>query len=285
MAPLVHNLHTRLEYLELIPRPLHPSSLSTVTVHGVPSSSTGKLSGSQMNIHMPALRVLKVPLDNVTFSAMAGWDLPALTNLCIVASDSGYVGEGFTRFFQTHGYKVTRLEFGHSSSLIEERYLTTPRHLAALQRQTQSISLSKWCPNLCELICSADTWRHCRSPDGIAPHILLPSHQSIELIGIRDIDSRLLEDSNTSSNEDMPYPSLLEQVSYLLREGSFPRLRFIRDLSARSHIMRTIQPRPHVLQFWAKVIARCAERAVWLEDYTGVNVTLRTLRRASPSDS
>ena len=47
--------------------------------------------------------------------------------------------------------------------------------------------------------------------------------------------------------------------------------------------MRTVRPSARVLQFWKKVVARCAERAVWFEDCTGVNVTQSALRRATLS--
>lgn len=74
---------------------------------------------------------------------------------------------------------------------------------------------------------------------------------------------------------------LSEQISSLLRSDAFPSLRFVRNLSAEIRQMRTAHPSACVLQFWNKVVARCAEREVWLEDYTGVNVTQDALRPAA----
>ncbi|KAI0650902.1 hypothetical protein C8Q79DRAFT_998634 [Trametes meyenii] len=308
MAPLGSNLTTRLEYLELSTRSPSLPNLSTI-LSGSSSSSAGDFQHLQMNVHLPALRALKVSLDNNTFAVLASWDMPNLTNLSVMSSDFSYTGEGFSRFFQAHGAKLTQLELGHSSSALEEYYLTTPQHLLALQQQNQNhhqppVPLAEWCPNLREFICSADAEWHWQSPDWIAPHILLPSHPRVELIGIRDIDTRLLEDPMTPLDARQPYGAdvddklfdallcadadtpcfpLFEQISSLLRRDAFPALRFVRDLSTESHRMRTVRPHPRVLQFWRKAVARCAERGVWFEDCTGVNITQRALRRATLS--
>ncbi|KAI0371443.1 hypothetical protein BV20DRAFT_1051471 [Pilatotrama ljubarskyi] len=314
MAPLGSNLTTRLEYLELSSRSPSLPNLSTI-LSGSSSSSSSDFGHLQMNVQLPALRALKVSLDNNTFAVLASWDMPSLTNLSVMSSDFSYTGEGFSRFFQAHGAKLTQLELGHSSSALEEYYLTTPQHLLVLQQQNQNqqqpaIPLAEWCPNLREFICSADAEWHWQSPDWIAPHILLPSHPRVELIGIRDIDTRLLEDPMTPLDARDPYSGpesmddklfdalimcddadtpcfpLFEQISSLLRRDAFPALRFVRDLSAESHQMRTVRPHPRVLQFWRKVVARCAERGVWFEDCTGVNITQRALRRATlPGDA
>ncbi|KAI0329647.1 hypothetical protein GY45DRAFT_854246 [Cubamyces sp. BRFM 1775] len=312
MAPLGSNLTTRLEYLELSTRSPSLPNLSTI-LSGSSSSASSDFEHLQMNVHLPALRALKVSLDNNTFAVLASWDMPSLTNLSVMSSDFSYTGEGFSRFFQAHGAKLLQLELGHSSSALEEYYLTTPQHLLVLQQQNQqqqqpSIPLAEWCPNLREFICSADAEWHWQSPDWIAPHILLPAHPRVELIGIRDIDTRLLEDpltphdswsSRSASAEgwetvddtlfdalmcadaDTPCFPLFEQISSLLRRDAFPALRFVRDLSAESDRLRTVRPHPRVLQFWRKVVAKCAEHGVWLEDCTGVNITQRALRRAT----
>ncbi|KAI0658643.1 hypothetical protein C8Q70DRAFT_1054784 [Cubamyces menziesii] len=312
MAPLGSNLTTRLEYLELSTRSPSLPNLSTI-LSGSSSSTRGDFEHLQMNVHLPALRALKVSLDNNTFAVLASWDMPSLTNLSVMSSDFSYTGEGFSRFFQAHGAKLLQLELGHSSSALEEYYLTTPQHLLVLQQQNQqqqqpSIPLAEWCPNLREFICSADAEWHWQSPDWIAPHILLPAHPRVELIGIRDINTRLLDDpltpndawsSRSASSEgwetmddtlfdalmcedaDTPCFPLFEQISSLLRRDAFPALRFVRDLSAESDRLRTVRPHPRVLQFWRKVVARCAEHGVWFEDCTGVNITQRALRRAT----
>ncbi|KAI0774686.1 hypothetical protein BD413DRAFT_662663 [Trametes elegans] len=306
MAPLGSNLTTRLEYLELSSRSSTLPNLSTI-LSGPPSPSGKDFQHLQMNVHLPSLRALKVSLDNNTFAVLASWDMPLLTNLSVMSSDFSYTGEGFSRFFQAHGAKLTQLELGHSSSVLEEYYLTTPQHLLALQQQNQNqanppVPLAEWCPNLREFICSADAEWHWQSPDWIAPHILLPSHPRVELIGIRDINTRLLEDPLTPldlttigdmddqlfdalmcADADTPCFPLFEQISSLLRRDAFPSLRFVRDLSAESHRLRTAHPHLRVLQFWRKVVARCAERGVWFEDCNGVNITQRALRRATLS--
>ncbi|KAI0832885.1 hypothetical protein BC628DRAFT_1407258 [Trametes gibbosa] len=322
MAPLGSNLTTRLEYLELSSRSPSLPNLSNI-LSGSSSSSAKDFEHLQMNVHLPALRALKVSLDNNTFAVLASWDMPNLTHLSVMSSDFSYTGEGFSRFFQAHGAKLIQLELGHSSSALEEYYLTTPHHLLVLQQQNQNhqqpaIPLAEWCPNLREFICSADAEWHWQSPDWIAPHILLPSHPRVELIGIRDINTRLLEDPLTPldayrtpytypyscgadasmddvlfdalmcDDADTPCFPLFEQISSLLRRDAFPALRFVRDLSTESHRMRTVRPHPRVLQFWRKVVACCAERGVWFEDCSGVNITQRALRRAtlpgSPAD-
>lgn len=308
MAPLGSNLATRLEYLELSSRSSSIPNLSTI-LSGPPASASKDFQHLQMDVHLPALRALKVSLDNNTFAVLASWDMPNLTNLSVMSSDFSYTGEGFSLFFQAHGAKLTQLELGHSSSALEEYYLTTPQHLLVLQQQNQNqqhppIPLAEWCPNLREFICSADAEWHWQSPDWIAPHILLPSHPRVELIGIRDINRRLLEDPMTPMDARDPYAyaadmddklfdalmcddadtpcfPLFEQISSLMRSDAFPALRFVRDLSAESHRLRTVRPHPRVLQFWRKAVSRCAERGVWFEDCTGVNITQRGLRRAT----
>ncbi|KAJ2966313.1 hypothetical protein NUW54_g13845 [Trametes sanguinea] len=209
MAPLGSNLTTRLEYLELSTRSPNLPNLSTI-LSGASSSSSNQFEHLQMNVQLPALRALKVSLDNNTFAVLASWDMPSLTHLSVMSSDFSYTGEGFSRFFQAHGAKLIQLELGHSSSALEEYYLTTPQHLLVLQQQNQQqqtqpiVPLAEWCPNLREFICSADAEWHWQSPDWIAPHILLPAHPKVELIGIRDIDTRLLEDPLTPLHAYQP---------------------------------------------------------------------------------
>ncbi|KAJ3476766.1 hypothetical protein NLI96_g10929 [Meripilus lineatus] len=278
MTPLLKNLAIHLEYLEL-------SSCSpnfrTLFAQSLGHSS---LADTRMNVHLPSLRALKVSLDNNTFDVLASWDMPLLTNLSVLSSDFSYTGPGFASFFRSHGAKLRQLELGHSSSLIEEYYLTVPQHT----HQPTPIPLADWCPNLREFVCSADAEWHWRSPDWIAPHILLPAHPRIEFIGIRDIDRRLNETSDyTPPTLDglSPYFTLYQQMCSLLQAGAFPSLRFIRDLSVESHKMRNVMVADRVLQFWLKVVERCQERGIWCEDYLGVNLTARSLIRASLSES
>ncbi|TDL27466.1 hypothetical protein BD410DRAFT_421655 [Rickenella mellea] len=238
-----------LEYLEII-----STSLSCVSF--APYLDTP-------HITLPALRSLKVEVDDFTFALLAAWDIPKLEALSVVSCEFNYSGRGFSAFFQAHGDHLHQLELGHSSSLVESQAPT---------RDPEPLSLAKWCPNLRELICSADTEWHWQTPDWIPPHILLPTHPKIEFIGIRDIDKRLVETDDTFT--------LLEQLCSLQRDA-FPALRYIRDLSMESHVMRTYRPSTRIVNFWMQLLKRCQEQGVWLEDLKGVNITTRTLKRAS----
>jgi len=175
-----------------------------------------------------------------------------------------------------------QLELGHSSSIIEEHYLTAPPN-----RQSSSpraIPLAKWCPNLEEFICSADAEWNWQNPDWIAPHTLLPNHSALRFIGIRDIDKRLLDDFSLAPNDNAPFFMLLEQIGSILRAEAFPNLRYIRDMTWESDVMRrhggASGQGKRILKFWASVLERCHDRGVWLEDYRGFNVTSQDLRKA-----
>ncbi|KAH8111310.1 hypothetical protein DFH11DRAFT_1546712 [Phellopilus nigrolimitatus] len=201
-------------------------------------------------IELPALRSLKVEVDDYTFSIFAAWRMPKLRSLSVVSCELNYRGQGFFLFFQTHGSLLQQLELGHSSSLIESHVLDLAR---------PELELAKWCPNLCEFICSADAEWHWQTPDWIPPHVLLPMHPTVEFIGIRGIDKRLGERDDTFM--------LLEQLSSLQR-AAFPSLRFIRDLSPESHALRTYRPSAWVATFWTRLLMTCQEQGVWLGTYT-----------------
>ncbi|KAH8077486.1 hypothetical protein BXZ70DRAFT_696804 [Cristinia sonorae] len=328
ISPLInsHSGALNLEYLELScwsPTPHTPDSLGNATAR--PSDLSHR---HPMFVRLPALKALKLSLDNNTFATLASWDMPALRHLSVLSADFSYTGPGFHAFFSAHGDKLVQLELGHSSSSIEEYYLTTPPHhlpphAAPTTTTTTPISLATFCPNLRELICSADAEWHWQSPDWITPHILLPAHPNVELIGIRDIDKRLREDPDFehAGAGVTPYFPLYEQLVSLLRRDAFPQLRFVRDLSVESAGLRGAAAKAvavarhepslnhikgssagslpgaaaasspasgggsgpnseRVLQFWMRVVEKCRERGVWCEDYTGVNLTARSLMRA-----
>lgn len=264
LSPLLRRTAANLEYLEL-----SSSSIPLVSGHLFASKSP--------IVSLPVLQSLKLTLDNTTFAVLAAWDMPNLQNVSVVSSDFGYAGPGFAYFFAAHGKKLHQLELGHSSSLVVEHYLSLR------PRPVQQIPLAEWCPNLKEFICSADAEWNWQNPDWIAPHVLLPGHKSLEFIGIRDIDKRLMDDASAfpaDVEDEAPFFPLVEQISSLLFNNAFPSLRYIRDLSRASHSMRGGQrPETRILKFWAKILARCGERQVWLEDYRGVNITLRDLKR------
>ena len=267
ISPVLQRASSSLEYLEL----------SSSNFYFPPTEDLNALLPS-MVVTLPALRSLKVTLDNVTFAVLASWEMPLLANLSVLSTDFSYAGSGFAQFFAAHGAKLHQLELGHSSSLVEEHYLptSTPR---------LSIPLAQWCPNLAEFICSADADWNWQTPDWIAPHILLPTHPHLRMIGIRDMDRRLQFDAEGplagDTYNDAPFFPLVEQMASLLRKDAFPKLQFVRDLSRESHAMRNVgRVEGRVLKFWGRVLERCREREVWLEDWTGVNITQRDLLRA-----
>lgn len=265
MVPQLGLTTSHLEYLELTVCTPHSSHISNTTIKS-PYSYTS----------FPALRSLKLTLDDATFSDISNWNLPLLTRVSVVAADFSYAGPGFSGFFMNHGPKLVQLELGHSSNIIEEHYLTAP-----FTRPT--IPISEWCPNLKEFICSADAEWNWQSPDWVAPHLLLPHHPNLEFIGIKNMDKRLCEDGQVfpfNDLDDTPFFLLLTQISSLLNRDAFPNLRYIRDLSFDSDAMRTRCPQARISKFWIKVLERCKEKGVWLEDCWGYNVTTGGLKRA-----
>lgn len=377
MSPMLETTAAKLEFLELnfCSTHLHSMFPSFSSPLCVPPES------DSITLTLPALRSLKVTLDNATFTVLSKWSMPALENLSVLSADFSYASSGFSQFFMVHGPKLLQLELGHSSSSIEEHYLTAPpppllpplvggtgdaatmaTMFGGSGNRPRRISLAACCPNLEEFICSADADWNWQRPDWIAPHILLPSHPSLQFIGIRDIDKRLRDDmhlafgngggyeeDDTYGEErngggEEPFFRLLEQIGSLARREAFPALRYIRDLSWESDVMRrggsgvdcqpvsagdgvgpssTIgipqvlsrsvswlrrrglklkidrgrdkgkmeQQAVHksasgvsretkmVLRFWRKVLECCREGSMWMEDYRGVNVTMRDLRR------
>ena len=372
MSPMLETTAAKLEFLELnfCSTHLHSMFPSFTSPFCIPPEI------DSITLTLPALRSLKVTLDNATFTVLSKWSMPALENLSVLSADFSYASSGFSQFFMVHGPKPLQLELGHSSSSIEEHYLTTPPVLplplvgdtattiGGSGHRPRRISLAACCPNLLQFICSADADWNWQRPDWIAPHILLPSHPSLQFIGIRDIDKRLRDDmqfalGNASAYEgeegahgeeesdgdgggEEPFFRLLEQIGSLARREAFPALRYIRDLSWESDVMRRggsgVDCRPvsagggvgpsstlgtsrvwsssvswlrrrglrlqgwdkgkvgqqavqesassvsretkMVLRFWRKVLECCREGSVWMEDYGGVNVTMRDLRRA-----
>jgi hypothetical protein len=73
---------------------------------------------------------------------------------------------------------------------------------------------------------------------------------------------------------------LFEQMSSLLRYEAFPALKYLRDLSVESTILRAHRPHPAIEKFWHRVLSHCQARGVWLEDHAGINITFRGLKRA-----
>ncbi|KAJ6450974.1 hypothetical protein C8R47DRAFT_311453 [Mycena vitilis] len=294
----------RLEYLEL-------NFVSSAAAPAFAKASFGDAgAGGAVGLALPALRTLKVALDDATFAVLSTWELPALRNLSVLSADFSYAGEGLKVFFEVHGGRLRQLELGHSSAHIEEHYLTAPPPAPAANGGgaatggIRGLSLATWCPHLEEFLCSADAawdWQH---PDWIAPHLLLPAHPTVSLIGIRGIDTRIWEDyGDHNDNDDAPggngnpestFFGLRAQFESLLQREAFPRLRYVRDLSEGSDAMRRARvplaapvagrkdrrERERVVRFWEGVLARCRDEGVWLEDWRGWNVTRGALMRA-----
>ncbi|KAI6137175.1 hypothetical protein F5141DRAFT_71704 [Pisolithus sp. B1] len=264
MSPMFKRTARKLEYLEL-------SSTSIPLSNRAPTPTSPIAS-------LPVLQSLKLTLDNTTFAVLASWKMPSLRNVSVVSSDFGCAGQGFANFFEAHGSKIEQLELGHSSSP------TVEHNLSLNPRPIQQIPLADWCPNLKEFICSAKAEWNRRNPEWIVPHVLLPAHRHLRFIGVRDIDKRIVDYASpfpVDPEDDAPFFPLLEQISSLLFNDAFPSLCYIRDLSRASHIMRFgRRPQGRILKFWANVLVRCEQRQVWLEDYRGVNITVRDLKRA-----
>ncbi|KAF9548962.1 hypothetical protein CPC08DRAFT_615557, partial [Agrocybe pediades] len=227
------------------------------------SDSSSSIDGFAYTLSLPALLSLKVTLDDATFSVLSTWDMPTLTHLSVLSADFGYAGGGFRRFFEVHGEKIGQLELGHSSGDIEEAWLTAPPHPT---NAPPRIPLNAWCPNLKEFICSADAEWNWQAPDWIAPHVLLPAHEGLVFIGVRGMERRLRGDGEEA---DDTYFMLLEQFGSLLRREAFPNLRRVRDMSWESDDAESRLHGARVRSFWRKVVSRCEEREVMLEDWRG----------------
>ncbi|KAF7760625.1 hypothetical protein Agabi119p4_10034 [Agaricus bisporus var. burnettii] len=292
LSPALGRTASELDYLEL-------SLCATNLVK--PQLPTSALS-PVIPVDLPALRTLKLTLDNITFSVLSHWTLPSLQNLSVLSTDFSYTGDGFALFFQVHGHNIVQLELGHSTGAIEEYYLTS--HAVHRLQPSPSSNLAAWCPNLREFICSAHAEWNWQSPDWIAPHLLLPAHPNLRLIAVRDMNKRLLDDlelflvrrSDRLRPGHGPFFRLAEQIRSLLRSDAFPQLQIIRDMSWESALMRRVQRMPlpqdpmrfdvwdmlphstnldeidfgkSLSAFWKNVGDNCATRGVQVQDWTG----------------
>ncbi|KAH6901780.1 hypothetical protein BKA70DRAFT_681485 [Coprinopsis sp. MPI-PUGE-AT-0042] len=237
-------------------------SLSTETLRSI-RSAVGTLD-------LPNLTSLKLTLDNVTCLVVSTWDLPAIRHVSLIASDFSYANEGFASFFDVHGGKIEELELGHSTGAIEEFWLTAPPTAANTNNDNNGgsgwrfgstrVPLAEWCPNLKTFICSADAEWNWENPDWIAPHVLLPAHPTVEVIRVRDIEKRIHEALGRAEYRDRvaisegrgfagldgaggegvndPFFAFLEQLGSLVKSEAFPALKYVRDLSPQSRVMR-----------------------------------------------
>ncbi|KAF6741513.1 hypothetical protein DFP72DRAFT_833206, partial [Ephemerocybe angulata] len=283
-GPKIERAQDRLEFLEL--------TLSKSSVGAAP-------------LHLPALRSLKVTLDNITFAVLASWDIPVLQNLSVISADFSYAGDGFAQFFISHGEKIVQLELGHSSGEVEEFWIAGGPGANDGTNQTPHTlpAIATWLPNLKQLIVSADAEWDWQNPNVIAPHVLIPSHPTLDFIGIRDLQRRIYEGLERVEARDAdrlarggkpdalpppdappvegfdPWFALIAQFSGLAQREAFPKLKYIRDLSWESGAMRNDGNWRRVGSLWIRVVKMCRDNKVWLEDCAGVNITFGSLWR------
>ncbi|KAF9258158.1 hypothetical protein L218DRAFT_964759 [Marasmius fiardii PR-910] len=206
----------------------------------------GKRKGEMLvpGLVFPCLKGLKVTLPEPTFLLLSSWLMPQLENLtvsltnCDSPTPTVSSGGAFHQFFEIHGKKLVQLELSCTSG------------------GEEGFELKELCPNLRSFICScsplAEVEWNWEDPDWVAPHALLTSHENLEFIGIRglgDVVRRGWEESAPSpgspdyvsylfSSDPSPFFMLLEQLTSLLRSEAFPNLKFIRDLSEESDLLR-----------------------------------------------
>ncbi|KAJ3498234.1 hypothetical protein NLJ89_g10247 [Agrocybe chaxingu] len=210
---------------------------------------------AEPTLTLPALRSLKITLDNATFSVLSTWSMPLLTNLSVIAADFGYAGAGFQEFFEIEEFWVTEpRSFLNANVAANANGNANWNPNGTTPSGRFQIPLDAWCPNLREFICSADAEWNWQSPDWIAPHVLLPTHAGLQFYrragtwsgdswGDADDARRRHEhaqqaNDGTTDDEEDPYFMLLEQFGSLLRREAFPSLLYVRDMSAASDVMR-----------------------------------------------
>ncbi|KAF8715298.1 hypothetical protein AX14_012633 [Amanita brunnescens Koide BX004] len=265
LSPLLTNIASKLEFLEL--------TFCNMEIHNLKEPLQGN---PGRPLTLPHLHALKICLHDATLAVLSTWNLPVIKNVSVVAADFSYAGEGFCNFFRTHGQKLKQLELAHSSSIIEDHYLTIP--VDPPTATLHNVHLAAWCPTLKEFICSADVEWNWQNPNWIAPHTFLLSHPNLQLIGIRDLDKRIYEEIPITGTN--PFSLLLSQIESLFHHDSFPKLLFVRDMSLQSKTMRVGAYSESIVDFWSKVMQFCKDGGVWLEDNTGMNITRKDLMRA-----
>ncbi|EIN11126.1 hypothetical protein PUNSTDRAFT_119897 [Punctularia strigosozonata HHB-11173 SS5] len=247
-------------------------------------------------LNLPALRALKLSLADATFGIIATWTLPALTSLCVLLADASYARAGVRAFFLQHGASLKQLELAHSPAILALTAISRTGNADELARREVRAYLADWTPSLEELVVSCDAEWNWTDPNWAPAHPLIPAHPTLRMIGVRDFDvwiGRALARFPAGSDWDYPEEGedavlrpLAEQVKVLLSPERFPKLRFVRDLSAASDEMRKLpgdskeRPRRAVVQFWLDTVRRCGERGVYIENWKGDSIRVRDLQRA-----
>ncbi|PBK79163.1 hypothetical protein ARMGADRAFT_1105154 [Armillaria gallica] len=154
-----------------------------------------------------------------------------MTRRYTTSPDFNYSSSGFLAFFFTHSTKINQLEFGHSlSNILEEHYITPTCPFIGWT------SLSSLLSNMTEFICSTDVKWNWESADWIGPHVLLPSHPRLQLIGVHDIRR-----GNWL---------LIVQMHSLLRDV---RLEL-------SKVQNRLEPNINMMLFWQAILDSCGGR-------------------------
>ncbi|KAJ4492220.1 hypothetical protein C8J55DRAFT_419919 [Lentinula edodes] len=231
---------------------------------------------------------------NTLLALLAEWDLPSLRILTMNTPYTlGYkLGDGFWRFFKSHGSRIVVLEFGRISagtficsaslSSSHDQDLTF-NGLDAFDDAADAFDALEW------------DWTH---PDWVAPHPLLPSHPNVRMIGIREIGERVRADwdereegviwdqselgsENGMGDHNNPFFMLYLQLSSLLLPSKvpFPSLKYIRDLDPDSDLLRRDASHSALLTLWSRVLFATRGGEVWLEDWRGWNLTKNNLER------
>ncbi|KAJ2932979.1 hypothetical protein H1R20_g4139, partial [Candolleomyces eurysporus] len=255
---------------------LHPNFLPGVQIHAntltslstslnsSPSYTDFKLPphGRPSSLNFPALQFLKVTLDDTSLHVLAKWEMPRLQTLCLVPADGiAYSRDGLAELFSTHGHKLVELELGYSSYKVGSSWLASestyePFSLAG------PIPLAEWCPYLQRFIYTI-SYRNASGSSILPLHALLPSHHSLQVVGIRGLGHRIVEslyqleakdaealaagealseiESATTGEivEDSEFSTLIQHFDSVLDKKLFPNLRCVQDLNLESALMRT----------------------------------------------
>lgn len=146
---------------------------------------------------------------------------PALVNPPVFRADFSCAGSGFRELFEAYGSKLKQLELGHSPGATEDHFAGRPP-FAPYIPQPQSSTLTtatteepgrsyggmrlhsqSGAPALKVLIRGANAEWDWQTPEWIAPHVLLPAHATLELIGVRNLHTRIHEVIEQCENADI----------------------------------------------------------------------------------
>ncbi|KAF8805915.1 hypothetical protein BYT27DRAFT_7191829 [Phlegmacium glaucopus] len=156
---------------------------------------------SPLSLSLPSLHSLRIPLTSPTLLVISTWSLPSLQSLCVVSIDfTGWRRMGFKKLMDVHGGGLLRFEIVGGGESVEEEGWITEREDALYgvghptnHPRYQHLHLPSTSPNLKHFICSsnASEWNW-ETPDWIAPHVLMPEHFGVEMIGVWGLEGRVI---------------------------------------------------------------------------------------------